>query len=771
MPQIVKKRRSGWAILAVGALVASLLAVGSAPAGAAEIKTGDANTASAEVEPAYKACVGDALEDAGFTDLGTLEDAARDINCLKYYKITTGKTDDTFDPNSNVTRSQMALFLYRAASAAGVDLMGGDGDADFGDIAELGEDRQNAIKALARNNILAGRSDMAFDPSGDITRAEMAVALVGLLRHAKDSLFNADGSLKGVTGLDYFADARASVPVAVDTAISQAYELGITTGRSNATFGPNDGVPRRNMASFIIRTLNHTNVRPGGVSVQRLDTGDIRVSVRDSDFAPVPNAAVDMFKVKTARIGDAFADDGSCTRLPVVVEGDGSSRCKISGDDLTTNLEGNLLTSGINPPADGDTLFVWTGPDDAAVDGDTPLFRLEIVKGATAARADSVLVTTDLPEGSKALVDSQEASCGGTDIACSLAPYGSTVTYTIQLQDSTETPAVDAGPPTGGAKFNVKVTYPSGVVTINEVSVDESGSASFTVSVADSNPRALDNADVDNVTVSRTAVEITPVTNARGIYLPAGDKDGDGNPTYPTPAVALMDTSQVRFTDLPSVITTVNVSTNTSYRLAPDGTTRNSVTVTVLDQYGEGMPGVLVKVAAGATAPSAAPGAGEGVTRTTISNGQSRPYYSKAAGAASEMIVAFADGDRSTPGFQTQDATPSMSTAFHWVVEPTETTDEVTGALLAGDPSTGALVINNDGTPTLVVFDSNDQFTVTDADLVMTGNQAGYGMEEFVKAVSRADSLTGKTNNLDVTVTGNGYNPNDSAAVTNWTAS
>ena len=35
MPQLVKKRRSGWAVLAVGALVASLLAVGAAPAGAA----------------------------------------------------------------------------------------------------------------------------------------------------------------------------------------------------------------------------------------------------------------------------------------------------------------------------------------------------------------------------------------------------------------------------------------------------------------------------------------------------------------------------------------------------------------------------------------------------------------------------------------------------------------------------------------------------------------------------------------------------------------
>ena len=41
--------------------------------------------------------------------------AARNINCLAYYGISAGRTADTFDPNSNVTRSQMALFLYAAA--------------------------------------------------------------------------------------------------------------------------------------------------------------------------------------------------------------------------------------------------------------------------------------------------------------------------------------------------------------------------------------------------------------------------------------------------------------------------------------------------------------------------------------------------------------------------------------------------------------------------------------------------------------------------------
>ena len=229
-------------MLAAGALVASLLAVSSAPAGAAEIKAGDANKAAPSVTAGFSACVGGAMDGAGFADTVGLG-AEGAIDCLAYYGITTGKTATTFDPGENVRRSQMALFLSRAADAAGVDLSGGKMSADFGDIADQGEDRQAAIQALARNGILAGR-DGGFEPDEDITRAEMAVAMVSFVRKASPGLFDAMGNLKTGSAstdpklavLDYFADSRASQPVAVDTAISQAYELGITTGYPDATF-------------------------------------------------------------------------------------------------------------------------------------------------------------------------------------------------------------------------------------------------------------------------------------------------------------------------------------------------------------------------------------------------------------------------------------------------------------------------------------------------------------------------------------------------------
>ena len=114
MPQLVKKRRSGWAVLAAGALVASILAVGASPAAAAPRVP--------DQEATWKACLAPASASHGFTDVADDSVHAANINCLAYYGITKGKTDDTFDPQSNVTRSQMALFLARAADAANIDL-------------------------------------------------------------------------------------------------------------------------------------------------------------------------------------------------------------------------------------------------------------------------------------------------------------------------------------------------------------------------------------------------------------------------------------------------------------------------------------------------------------------------------------------------------------------------------------------------------------------------------------------------------------------------
>ena len=230
MPQLVKKRRSGWALLAVGALVASILAVGASPAAA--------TARQPDFESEWKACLGPALAANDFSDVSADSVHYASINCLAHYEITVGKGDGTFDPEGNVTRSQLALFLARAADAAGIDL--GDAvDQGFTDVNADDTERADAINRLVGAKIMDGDTDVSFDPPSEtlfaptdhITRWEMAKFLFAFLDHALDSVLvdvwppnvdgdssnrvelgSEDGGRSGTRPDDHFGDALRQTP-------------------------------------------------------------------------------------------------------------------------------------------------------------------------------------------------------------------------------------------------------------------------------------------------------------------------------------------------------------------------------------------------------------------------------------------------------------------------------------------------------------------------------------------------------------------------------
>ena len=74
MPQLVKKRRSGWAVLAVGALVASIFAVAAGPVSAQQPISRDASpNNNPDWGASWSACVGAAgSHDAMFSDVARI---------------------------------------------------------------------------------------------------------------------------------------------------------------------------------------------------------------------------------------------------------------------------------------------------------------------------------------------------------------------------------------------------------------------------------------------------------------------------------------------------------------------------------------------------------------------------------------------------------------------------------------------------------------------------------------------------------------------------
>ncbi len=119
-------------MLAAGALVASLLAVGASPAVALD------EDSKPDKPAATSACVGDATDDQMFSDVSEGHAFRGAIDCLAYYGVTVGYGDGTFRPNADVSNEEMVLFMERAAAAAGADA-----EAVVGDFADTGSDPVN----------------------------------------------------------------------------------------------------------------------------------------------------------------------------------------------------------------------------------------------------------------------------------------------------------------------------------------------------------------------------------------------------------------------------------------------------------------------------------------------------------------------------------------------------------------------------------------------------------------------------------------------------
>jgi hypothetical protein len=130
-------------------------------------------------------------EPQGFTDIGDQSvEAQKAINSLKELSVTLGTSLTTYEPDGLLSRSQMGLFLTRLVRASGVTLPDGS-DQGFTDIGDQSLKTQEAINQMKQLGITAGATPTTYNPSGTVTRAQMASFLARTL--------NATISLRSVT--------------------------------------------------------------------------------------------------------------------------------------------------------------------------------------------------------------------------------------------------------------------------------------------------------------------------------------------------------------------------------------------------------------------------------------------------------------------------------------------------------------------------------------------------------------------------------------------
>lgn len=94
--------------------------------------------------------------------------------------ITSGVSDTEFAPNADITREQLAVFLYRYALYSGYDTDIGENQNIFSysDYDKISEYALDAIQYLVAIGVMNGRTQDSIDPEKSVTRAEVATMMM-----------------------------------------------------------------------------------------------------------------------------------------------------------------------------------------------------------------------------------------------------------------------------------------------------------------------------------------------------------------------------------------------------------------------------------------------------------------------------------------------------------------------------------------------------------------------------------------------------------------
>ncbi|MYJ58363.1 MAG: S-layer homology domain-containing protein [Chloroflexi bacterium] len=586
---ISRRFRRHVAILSAFALMASVLA--AAPAVAAD-------DPSPSLEADYSACEG--VDSVGFEDVPANHSSAGSIGCIAYYGITMGTSATTYSPSMSVTREHMALFLIRLAGKIGIEVAANPDDAGFTDIGELSAESQTAINQLADLGVTQGTSDTTYSPADAVKRGHMALFIARLMD--KMTPIGGGDSAWGHTPSDVddldkddvgspFTDLGSVTKETYD-AITALYELDVASGFSDTAYAPDASITRAAMADFMAGVMDHSNLRPAGVSIQAApDSGyghtvmsTVIISVRDDSFAPVMDQAVDYFNSEAANGG---LDQGEC--ITDAVTGD----CTWSESDEFTLEDGNLVLTEITVTNGATNLYyAWIGDDDGdefdanEVDYDTA--------SVTSMKDEQALkVTSTINE------EARSSETAGRDVDLDRVD---SVTITVQLVDTAN--SGDSGPADNakavarsGQKINVGVSQSSDTNGDGDSSDDGEGSVFSSSRVAtlttdeDGKVTYMVEGPDDNHTGDVQIgddVDGTPATEAAGledrldVITFTYDDGNDGSPAVNTV------TYRIRWSELNSVTTKAEASTMPFVIRESDGDAKVSATVTIYDQYGNG---------------------------------------------------------------------------------------------------------------------------------------------------------------------------------------
>ena len=206
--------------------------------------------AGSEARGIDRACLGDTAQVERFDDVSS-DVHTPAINCLGVYGITQGTGIDDgvrrYTPDGAVSRQQMASFLQRSLGHTRTSPLTDPPDDAvevFDDHEDISEAHRLAVGQLAEAAIVEGREDGTFDPTADITRAQVASFAVRTIEAVTGNTLPRDASFDDVDGTH-----AANV--------EKLATVGVLEGTGPGTFEPWEPLTRAQMASVIARSLDY----------------------------------------------------------------------------------------------------------------------------------------------------------------------------------------------------------------------------------------------------------------------------------------------------------------------------------------------------------------------------------------------------------------------------------------------------------------------------------------------------------------------------------
>lgn len=189
-----------------------------------------------------------------FDDVSSSTPHAREILWLAHAEISTGYVTQSFQPLSNIARSDMAAFLRRLAVTMNVSdaATWTPAQSDWKRFSDVSSSIAHAedILWLAHTGISTGFNDGTFRPYSSVTRCDMAAFLRRVAKLAGDQGANSWSTSSSYSWMNY-TDVNSSTPHRDD--IMWLTYAGISLGYSDNTFRPYASAARCDMAAFLHR--------------------------------------------------------------------------------------------------------------------------------------------------------------------------------------------------------------------------------------------------------------------------------------------------------------------------------------------------------------------------------------------------------------------------------------------------------------------------------------------------------------------------------------